>query len=34
MLIEKSKIEEIQELCKSNKVRTLFAFGSVLRDGF
>lgn len=34
MQIEKIKIEQIQELCKSNKVRTLFAFGSVLRDDF
>ena len=34
MKIEKIKIEQIQELCKSNKVKTLFAFGSVLRDDF
>jgi len=34
MNIEKIKIEEIQELCKANKVKTLFAFGSVIRDDF
>lgn len=34
MKIEKFKIEQIQELCKTNKVKTLFAFGSVVRDDF
>lgn len=34
MNIEEAKIEQIQELCKSNRVKTLFAFGSVLRDDF
>jgi hypothetical protein len=34
MKIEKSKIELIQELCKTNQVKTLFAFGSVTREDF
>ena len=34
MKIEQLKIDEIQELCKINKVKTLFAFGSVTRDDF
>jgi len=34
MKIEEIKIEEIKELCKTNKVKTLFAFGSVIRDDF
>ena len=34
MKIEKFKIEQIQELCKTNIVKTLFAFGSVVRDDF
>lgn len=34
MKIEKSKIEQIQELCKTNQVKTLFAFGSVTREDF
>lgn len=34
MNIEKIKIEQIQELCKTNNVKTLFAFGSVVRDDF
>ena len=34
MKIEEFKIEQIQELCKKNKVKTLFAFGSVTRDDF
>lgn len=34
MNIEQPKIDEIQELCKMNKVKTLFAFGSVTRDDF
>lgn len=34
MNIEKSQLEQIQELCKSNKVKSLFAFGSVIREDF
>jgi hypothetical protein len=34
MMIEKIKLDQIQELCKSNKVKTLFVFGSVLREDF
>jgi predicted nucleotidyltransferase len=34
MQIEKPNIELIQELCKANKVKSLFAFGSVTRDDF
>ena len=34
MNIEKPKIEQIQELCRTNKVKSLFAFGSVTRDDF
>ena len=34
MNIEKIKIEQIKELCKTNQVKTLFAFGSVVRDDF
>lgn len=34
MKIEQAKIDQIQELCKTNKVKTLFAFGSVTRDDF
>ena len=34
MNIEKPKIVQIQELCKINKVKSLFAFGSVTRDDF
>jgi predicted nucleotidyltransferase len=34
MHIDKQKIEEISELCKSNKVKSLFAFGSVTRADF
>lgn len=34
MKIDKLNIEKIQELCKSNKVKSLFAFGSVTRDDF
>lgn len=33
-MIEKIKLDQIQELCKSNKVKTLFVFGSVLREDF
>lgn len=34
MKIEKSILVQIQKLCKSNKVKSLFAFGSVTRDDF
>ena len=34
MKIEKSKIELIQELCKTNQVKKLCAFGSVTREDF
>jgi len=34
MKIEEFKLNQIQELCRTNKVKTLFAFGSVLRDDF
>lgn len=34
MKIEQPKIDQIQVLCKTNKVKTLFAFGSVTRDDF
>ncbi len=34
MNIEKLKLEQIQELCRLNKVKTLFAFGSVTREDF
>jgi uncharacterized protein len=34
MKIDELKIEQIKELCKSNKVKSLFAFGSVTRDDF
>jgi predicted nucleotidyltransferase len=34
MHIESPKIEQIRALCKQNKVKTLFAFGSVTRDEF
>ena len=34
MKIEKIKLDQIQELCKSNKVQTLFVFGSVLTEDF
>jgi hypothetical protein len=34
MKIDKSQIELIQELCKTSKVKSLFAFGSVTRDDF
>ena len=32
--IAEPKLKEIQALCKSNGVKTLFAFGSVTRDVF
>jgi len=34
MHIENPKIDQIRELCKENRVKTLFAFGSVTRDDF
>lgn len=34
MQIENLDIDKIKELCKQNKVKTLFAFGSVTRDDF
>lgn len=34
MKIEESKLRQIEELCKINKVESLFAFGSVLRSDF
>ena len=34
MHLEKSEIQKIQKLCKQNKVRSLFAFGSVTRDDY
>ena len=34
MKIEELKIEQIKKLCKANKVKSLFAFGSVTRDDF
>ena len=32
--IEKPIIDQILELCKTNKVKSLFAFGSVTRDDY
>jgi predicted nucleotidyltransferase len=34
MKIDEPKIEQIKELCKINKVKSLFAFGSVTREDF
>ena len=34
MKIEGAKLNAIKELCKANKVKSLFAFGSVTRDDF
>lgn len=34
MHIESATVEQIQELCKANRVKTLFAFGSVTREDF
>lgn len=34
MKIEKPVIDQILELCKTNKVKSLFAFGSVTRDDY
>lgn len=34
MNIEQSTLKQIEELCKTNKVKSLFAFGSVIRNDF
>ena len=34
MNIEEPKLKEIQAICKSNSVKSLFAFGSVTRTDF
>jgi predicted nucleotidyltransferase len=34
MNIDENKISQIKKLCELNKVKTLFAFGSVIRDDF
>jgi len=34
MQIDEPKLKEIQELCKSNRVKSLFAFGSVTREDY
>lgn len=34
MKIEDQKLDQIKELCRNNKVKSLFAFGSVTRDDF
>ena len=34
MKIESPEIEKIKELCKGNKVKSLYAFGSVTREDF
>lgn len=34
MRIEEPKLNEIKELCKENRVKSLFAFGSVTRNDF
>lgn len=34
MKIDGPKIAQIQRLCKASKVKSLFAFGSVVRDDF
>lgn len=34
MNIEGQKINQIKELCKNNKVKSLFAFGSVIRNDY
>lgn len=34
MNIEQSILKQIEELCKTNKVKSLFAFGSVTRNDF
>lgn len=34
MKINQSQIDQIADLCRSNKVKSLFAFGSVIREDF
>ncbi len=34
MKIDEDKLKQIQVLCKNNKVKSLFAFGSVTREDF
>lgn len=34
MKIESHKIKQIKKLCEDNKVKTLFAFGSVTREDY
>ena len=34
MNINPSQVSQIQELCRQNKVKSLFAFGSVTREDF
>ncbi len=34
MKIEPLEVEKIKELCKENKVKSLYAFGSVTREDF
>ncbi|WP_304063364.1 nucleotidyltransferase family protein [Pedobacter glucosidilyticus] len=34
MNIDNSKLKQIRELCKANKVKSLFAFGSVTRNDY
>ena len=34
MNIALAQIDQIKELCRNNKVKTLFAFGSITRDDF
>jgi predicted nucleotidyltransferase len=34
MYIDEKKISQIKKLCELNKVKSLFAFGSVIRDDF
>jgi predicted nucleotidyltransferase len=34
MYIDENKISQIKKLCELNKVKSLFAFGSVIRDDF
>jgi len=34
MQIDEPNLKEIQKLCKSNRVKSLFAFGSVVREDY
>ena len=34
MKIERPEIEQIKELCRANQVKSLYAFGSVVREDF